>query len=639
MAKYYKGSLNLDWYNKRKSIITTKENVSSNAVPAPKINWINKDNSLFYEIDTKRGLGIIPYWVDESDLRVKETRPLKFIKAYKAQPKDTSLNGDVISYKLKEENEDDPSIENFLIKGDNLLALNSIKYLFRNKPNESKSKCIYIDPPYNIGKAFEYYDDNLEHSEWLTLFRDRVRILKELLVEGGYIFVQLDDSEGAYGKLVLDEIFGRQNYVVTIYVQVRYDDKTLKEDMDFNKLIEQIHVYRNHSVKKSQLNKEKVEYSDEKFNIKISELGKPNKEIELGGKLVQIFYDDNYKIEKVTPNKKGLKEIWASGSILDGNSSGRFFRDYLSGRVKEDGLKILYKVYNIGEDGLGYRYFTGPKQERATRGKYFQGIPLEKQAEETSFKYVPISNFIDLASYFGNCRHEGGVDFKSGKKPEILIQRLIELATSPGDLVIDCFGGSGTTFAVAHKMKRKWIGIEIGEQADTHIIKRMKKVLRGEDNTKISKEWDWSGGGAFRYYHLGPSIINFDKDGKGDFNWELGNKFIEQALLNSYDYNIEDNISFDDLALFNESNAPAVGKLNIGNKIMIAVCSLFAPDNKNEIMSYDEIYNIYITLKNKYSPETMTFFTNRGIEIALDSKPDDLEIIKVPQAIFAELER
>lgn len=263
MAKTYKGSNSLEWYNKQRAILlnNSEELKKQSDIVAPRINWVNKDEALFYEIIDAEGKGVEPYWVERNDIRVKEARPLIFQKGFKAIETDQpgTLAGTSKVFTVTEFDKDDDSVENFLIKGDNLLALNALRKFFDNKTEEERPKCVYIDPPYNTGAAFQHYDDNLEHSEWLTLFRDRVVLLKDILCEGGFIFVQLDDSEGPYGKMVLDEVFGRNNFIVTMYVQVRYDDKTLKEDMMFNKLIEQIHIYRKNSIVKSEINREKVQ--------------------------------------------------------------------------------------------------------------------------------------------------------------------------------------------------------------------------------------------------------------------------------------------------------------------------------------------------------------------------------------------
>ena len=403
--------------------------------------------------------------------------------------------------------------DNKLIYGDNLLALKSLE-----SEHTGQVKCIYIDPPYNTGNAFEHYDDGLEHSIWLSLMRDRLNVLRNLLSKDGFFCCHIDDSEGHYLKVLLDEVFGRNNYLTTIYVQVRYASKTLKQDMDFHKQVEMIHIYRKEYGAKPYLNSKSSSF--DKFIYYIREKGK-GKEITLGGKKVEVFEKGDYEIVKGEGSEDGLKEIWASGSILDGNSSGRFFRDYLEGRNEEDGLGVLYKVEGIGDDKFPYRYFTGPKRAGATKGKYYQGVPLAQLEDSSKVTYTPIENFYDLAGSFGNCRGEGGVDFRSGKKPEALMRIILKHFSRPGDLVLDSFAGSGSTAAAAHKMGRRWISIELGEQCHTHIIPRMQRVIDGEDLTGISKDVKWKGGGGFRYYRLAPSMLEKDKWG----NWVISKDY------------------------------------------------------------------------------------------------------------------
>lgn len=426
--------------------------------------------------------------------------------------------------------------DNKLIFGDNLLALKALEQEYTGKV-----RCIYIDPPYNTGNAFEHYDDAVEHSLWLSLMRDRLIILRNLLSKDGFICCHIDDSEGHYLKVLMDEVFGRSNYLSTMYIQVRYADKTLKQDMSFHKQIEQIHVYRKDWEAKPNLNiKEK---SFDKFNFYINEKG-TGREITLGGKRVVIFNKGDYEIIKGEGSENGLKEIWATGSILDGNSSGRFFRDYFNGRVEEDGLGVLYKVYGIGDDKFDYRYFTGPQRAGATKGKYFQGVPLKQLENDDLVQTTPIENFYDLAGSFGNCRHEGGVDFRSGKKPEKLIEIILRHFSNPGDLILDSFGGSGSTAAVAHKMGRRWITVELGDHCHTHIIPRLKKVIAGEDQSGISKLVNWNGGGGFRYYKLAPSLIEYDRFGQPVINKEFNAEMLAEAVckLEGFEYAPSDNI-------------------------------------------------------------------------------------------------
>jgi adenine-specific DNA-methyltransferase len=192
----------------------------------------------------------------------------------------------------------------------------------------------------------------------------------------------------------------------------------------------------------------------------------------------------------VAPAKNLFKEIWASGKILDGNSSGRFFRDYLTGRAREDGYNVLYKVYGIGEDQFDYRYFTGPKRVGATKGKYYQGVPrdvLENEGNRDIFK--PIINFVNFADNFGNCRHEGGVEFRSGKKPVPYLKYLFKLALQEDkdSIILDFFAGSGSTahavFEINEEAKRNnQVILVTNNESDifTQVTyKRLKNIIKG----------------------------------------------------------------------------------------------------------------------------------------------------------------
>ncbi|MEE8390975.1 MAG: site-specific DNA-methyltransferase, partial [Anaerolineae bacterium] len=255
--------------------------------------------------------------------------------------------------------------DNLIIKGNNLLALHSLLPRFRGRV-----KLIYIDPPYNTGSDSFGYNDHFNHSTWLTFMRNRLEAARELLRKDGVIWISIDDNEVHYLKVLADEIFGSSNFMTFFYIQVRYANKTLVEDMDYQKLIETILVYR--KSEKGRLIKEEVDYTIDKFVWTVIEKAKPQKIVELGGKRVEIFRQGQYEIVGGEPSYDKLKEIWASGKILDGNSSGRFFRDYLMGRYNADGYGVLYKVDGIGDDQFDYRYFTGPKREGATKGKYYQ---------------------------------------------------------------------------------------------------------------------------------------------------------------------------------------------------------------------------------------------------------------------------
>ena len=277
--------------------------------------------------------------------------------------------------------------KNLIIKGNNLIALHTLKQQFRGQV-----KLIYIDPPYNTGSDSFGYNDSFNHSSWLTFMKNRLEVAKTLLRDDGAIFVQCDDSETSYLKVLMDDVFDDAIYATTIYIQVRYGQKTLSEKNDYQKLIEQIHIYHKKAFTPI---KPTEEYSIEKFVWEIVEKSS-GKKLELGSKPVVLFKPGEYEIKQKEPSLTGLKETWATGTVLKNNASGKFFGSHIASRVATDGLGCLYKVDGIGKDGLGYRYFTGPKRTGATKGKFYSGIPtsrLEELENGESKKELVIPNF------------------------------------------------------------------------------------------------------------------------------------------------------------------------------------------------------------------------------------------------------
>ena len=331
---------------------------------------------------------------------------------------------------------DDGKRTHILIEGDNYHALTCLNYTHKGKID-----VIYIDPPYNTGNdGFKYKDKRmidkfpdgtlvptdhpLRHSYWVSFIYKRLELCRDLLKDTGVIFISIDDNESSQLKLICNELFGENNLLDTFYIQVRYAEKSLNEKDDFQKLIEQVLIYAKNR-KSFKPNKPSEEYDINKFVFEIVEKAE-GREIVLGGKKVILFSPGEYEITKNdTGNIDLLKDTWATGSVLKGNTSGKFFHNHLEGRKETDGLGMLYKVYGIGHDGLGYRYFTGPKRKNATKGIFYSGIPLERRSEiengAGSLKERPIVNFYDFSADFGNIRHEGGVGFRSGKKPISLL--------------------------------------------------------------------------------------------------------------------------------------------------------------------------------------------------------------------------
>jgi adenine-specific DNA-methyltransferase len=652
MSKQYKGSLDLEWYNKQKSILLKEASapVGKDDIPASKINWINKDDALFYEIDETENRGLVPYWVDRNDIRVKETRPLIFKKTYIGVPKKKDIVGNPIAYNVNESDIDDPDVENILIRGDNLLALNTLNKMFDQRSDEEKVQCVYLDPPFNTDQAFEHYDDNLTHSEWLTLMRDRLAKIKNLLKLSGLIFIQTDDTELHYLKILMDEVFGRGNFIRQICYE-RSGAAGIGQGGVFVDTTEYILIYaRDRNLMKiNQIaDYEPLNLSTMKrYNKILVEEGaiKLFKEFvsKSNGLPVKIYKHDSYDIKTIS-----LRDFDTRKNEIYDQYREHFNKIFRTTNPQRENTfqNELISYMDQGLYSVEYTPSRGKRKDSLTKIHYhkneiFAYLKDTAKLEDDNLlkrkKMTTVWLHGDIPK--ADLANEGGVELKRSKKPEQLLRKIIEIGSEKNDIILDCFGGSGTTFAAAHKMGLRWIGIEIGKHTDTHIIKRLKNVIDGSDQSGISKALNWNGGGSFKYYHLGPSIIDVDENGNGDFNWSLGRKFIEESLLTTYDFVLQKDVKILPPNLFRDDNRPAVGILNIGSKTLAAVCSLDQPDGNIELIDIDEVKTIYESLKEKFSPEYLTIFTNRGVEMALDSKPDDLEIIKVPNAIFAELEK
>ncbi|MHB0888054.1 site-specific DNA-methyltransferase [Acidithiobacillus sp.] len=667
----YQGSLSLEWFNKQKAILLLGDEDAKKEgdIPAPRINWINRDDALFYEIDEEEGKGLTPYWVDRNDIRAKEARPLVFKKAYiaKAKEKPGSLPGMDVQYEVKESKVDDPTIQNWLIKGDNLLALNTLKKYFDRQPDSDKVKCIYIDPPYRTGNAFQYYDDNMAHSEWLSLMRDRLEVLSSILSSAGFIFVQIDEGEQGYLRVLMDEIFGADCFVNQVTIKSKPsagasgggEDKKLKKNTEF------ILIYKRNVDYDFSFSHEK-EYVD--LFDQIDEMEDAGK----SWKYTSILLDKGVQTDTLyTQDGSGatieIRRFSGCERTTIANEIKRYSKFHPELSAKEIRQKVYLDHFNT--------VFSDTNAQSSIRQRVIDSVGSLEESEILEVEYVPrtgrdkgnpvihyyISNSvrrviwlrdsatrqrdkIDKAQTLGtlwaginwnNVTKEGDVKFPSGKKPEALIEQIICLVTDPGDIVLDSFGGSGTTAAVAHKLGRRWITIEVGKQADDLIATRMKRVLAGENQAKIAAD-NWKGGGSFKYYHLGPSIINVDKKtGKGEFNWALGRTYLQESLLQSYDFKLDAAIKLDhDLV----SDLPAIGRFESPKGVIFGVAWLAAPEEPAVSIDAETVQALYNTLK-EHGPRSIHVFTNKGWDIKRDAMPPDMEIIKVPHAIFAELER
>jgi len=413
-------------------------------------------------------------------------------------------------------NNKDGKPTHLLIEGDNYHALTCLNYTHKGKID-----VIYIDPPYNTGSdGFKYRDKRvldkypdgtevpidhpLRHSYWLSFMRKRLELAKSILKDTGLIFISIDENELAQLKLLCDEIFGEQNILSMHHIQVRYGNKNLNEKKDFQELIEYTLIYAKNK-KNFSANKSVEDYDLNKFNLEIKELKNPDKSLVIGGRKVDIFLPNSYSIKKQDEGNMDLfKETWLSGSIYSGTGHGLTYQKIVEKRVKIDGLSTLYKIYGLGEDGLGFRYMINPQKELSTRGKMFTKIPLEKREalEVGNFDtYKPINNFYDFSPDFGNIRHEGGIGFNGGKKPVKMLKQLINYHKSKNAIVLDFFAGSGSTGQAVIDLnkddggKRQFIIITDNENKimSDFCYPRIKNVIKGFNSTGAM-------GNSIKYY-------------------------------------------------------------------------------------------------------------------------------------------
>ena len=386
--------------------------------------------------------------------------------------------------------------DNLIIKGNNLLALHSLK-----KKYAGKVKLIYIDPPYNTGSDSFGYNDNFNQSTWLTFMQNRLEVAKKLLCDDGVICVQCSFHQFAYLRVLMDSLY--EKHLCDFNIQVRHPDRSLTGDKEFNDVVEYVLIYSN-NINKKMPYKEEIKTIDEytiQINIKdgaIPEL------IMCGDKEIEVYTPEKYEIKTVEPNRLGLKRMSIRGSIREKNSSGRFFVKYLE-PLTQYPPETLFKVPNMGDDAFDFRYFySAPLGKK--NGGYFPGMPIS--SDVTKKQYANLYNF---EKEYNNVSKEGNVSFRNGKKPEELVSFLINIFTSPGNVILDYHLGSGTTSAVAHKLNRHYIGMEQMDSQISLITTRLNNVINGEQSG-ISKSVNWQGGGSFVYCELAKANQQFADD-------------------------------------------------------------------------------------------------------------------------------
>lgn len=394
--------------------------------------------------------------------------------------------------------------DNVLIHGDNLLALKALEADYAGKV-----KCVFIDPPYNTGSAFTQYEDGKEHSIWLGLMRDRLEIIRRLLTEDGSLWVTLDDNEAHYFKVMCDEIFGRPNFVTSVVWQKKYapksDSKLLSSSHDF------VLVYAK-NIDTVRLNRlEKTETQTARYTNRDNDPRGPWK----AGDVLRNEVRD-YAVFPVT--LPSGREVWPS----DG-TSWRYTKEKFAELIKDN--RVWFGINGDARPAIK-RFITEVSDTiPATTWWEYKDVGHNDEAKKESKELY-------------------GANVFATPKPERLLERVISIASDAGDLVLDSFAGSGTTGAVAHKIGRRWIMVELGDHCTTHIAPRLQKVIDGSDLGGISKAAAWKGGGGFRFFELAPSLLEKDKWDREVISSKYDPAMLAQAIckLEGFTYEPSDSV-------------------------------------------------------------------------------------------------
>ena len=406
------------------------------------------------------------------------------------------------SYHAKHRVSENDIFDNRLIFGDNLLALKALEQDFAGKV-----KCVFIDPPYNTGSAFTHYDDGVEHSIWLSLMRDRLEIIRRLLSDDGSLWITIDDNEAHYLKVLCDEVFGRVNFVSNVIWQKKFQAQSNSDG---------ISASHDHL----------LVYSKDRPKLKLALLprseGSKAKYTNADNDPRGTWMSDNFTVS-LTSGQRGAQ------FARTGHSPNIYPITSPSGRVALPPSGTCWRFSEVRYEELlaDNRVWFGVSGTSAPRLKRF--------LHEVQDGVIAGSLWLreDVGDNLEAKREVVALDSQNvfaTPKPERLLQRVLQLATIHGDFVLDSFAGSGTTGAVAHKMGRRWIMIELGEHCHTHIIPRLQKVVDGEDQGGISQAVNWQGGGGFRYYSLAPSLLQQDKWGQWVINKDYNPDMLAAAI-------------------------------------------------------------------------------------------------------------
>lgn len=475
----------------------------------------------------------------------------------------------------------DSDTQNMLIHGDNLLALKALESKFAGQV-----KCIYIDPPYNTGSAFEHYDDNLEHSLWLNLMRSRLEILRILLHETGSIWISLDDNEAHYLKVLGDEVFGRKNFIADVAWEKadspRMDAKLFSTRYDhtlvFAKNIDSVQI---NQVTSSEVPEHynKTDKSGRKYYLKpLRSMGKNDAREARPNLYYSLIAPDGTEVFPIRTDGTDGNWRW-SRSKVEANPE---LIEWVNGR---NGWSPYYKIF---------------ADEHSTR-------PPETL---WSFQYAGSNRNAkaEIKALF-----EGDKSFDT-PKPEKLIEVILDIASNPGNLVLDSFLGSGTTAAVAQKMGRRWIGVEMGNHAYTHCKVRMDKVIAGQDPGGITKAQNWRGGGGYRFYEVAPTLINKDA-------------FDEYVINEDYDANMLAAAVALHEGFHYQPDGELFWKQSVGN------------ENSYLFVTTRHLNSTYLdSIKDTMEDGEYLIIACRSFDNGLDKAYDNIAVKKIPQMLLERCE-
>lgn len=436
--------------------------------------------------------------------------------------------------------EQDANTGNMLIHGDNLLALKALETRLAGQV-----KCIYIDPPYNVDAMNEHYDDLIEHSLWLNRMRPRLELLRNLLCDEGVIFIQISDEEQAYLKVLCDEVFGRFNFVNMVSVNMKNiagasgggEDKKLKKNCEYiliyAKKYDLMPLF-NGPYAYTEMSELIQQYLGEGKSWKYTTVLVDPGEKEYIGSTVDGDGNEIKVYRRINSVMLSIKQIAKRDGISEKDAYKKYGVSIFQTTNAQSSIRTRIIDYrqdmDIKDDVLSIEYVPRTGKNRGTLyEQFYKGdkcrlfVWLRDTSEVIDgelYKKDLQGTYWDMNAWMKNVAKEGSVDFPQSKKPEILLQQIIEMCTQPGDIVLDSFLGSGTTSAVAHKLGRCHIGVEMGDHAYTLCKPRLDAIIAGTDSSGISKAVDWQGGGGYRFYELAPSLINEDPFGEYVINPE-----------------------------------------------------------------------------------------------------------------------